>query len=913
MVVDAVCRWNNMVNNWPAFFLIVVFFWIPFVIVEAQPYSVNGIITTSDNHTVLPNATVILLIHTDSSIVNFTTTDHDGVFSFSDVKPESYILQVTYVGMQAAYRSFIVYGENVDLGTTYLLPRNKSLDEFVVTADRLPFVVRGDTIEYHAMAFVLEPMEVVEDLLHRMPGIEVDPNGNIYAHGRMVENVLINEKEFFSNDPTIATRNIPAESVHLVQVFNKQSDQAELTGIPDGRDERTINIELNEESQKGIFGQIVGGLGGEDADHARYYSKASLFRFNSNAQYALLGGSENVNQPGFAGMNNSMINPVTRSRFISEGTNGFNESTVGGANSTLTIGRATTLNASYFLMNLHSREDGFSSRLQSSDDSNLSQSSLLNKAHSGSLVHDFHLNANFDFSDGHKMIIRGDISNSRLQSETSGVETFFTLNQKAELVSETSMTDHSNKFSGIGKLAWRKRIFPNGFSLVFEALVSGNNITESRDLLTDTGIMRSGENHQSPKINQYRYLNSNTFRNSQRLELVQPMSDNHTISVYLEHLQSVRNDDQSRTFDLDTYAENDGGNYRKFRQALTYLRPGLKFSLGGTSSLWSVSSELKLQHSWQHSNVAHELGSRRLFTYFLPLLWAHWKAQDKHILHFYYRTRAQEPSVTQVQPFEDRRDPVRISVGNPVLTPEFWHTMFVKYIRMDNDLGLSFHSDAMFILVHNRIVRSWQSNRKNTHSITYVNSSPTWQAGLNIGLRKSNPAVGLDWKMNLDTSINSGIEYFNDTRSERQLLRVRSRVGFDYFIARSLQVEAITSLSWNDLRYTINHALNHRFHNIKVDSGVIWRVNQLWSIDSSMEFQTYDQRIYTIPNRFDFDISITRLFSKNRGQIELSMNDIFNNQNNIEYINSPTYQEAQNLNTLGRYLLLKITYQPRTL
>lgn len=297
---------------------------------EGQSYGIIGLVTDSTAGTPLVSATVILLMQADSSLIHFTTTRKDGVFSFPRVAPEHYILQVTYVGMQTAYQPFLIDDQNVDLGNVQLSPSNQDLEEFVVTANRLPFVVRGDTIEYHAMAFVVRPMDMVEDLLRRLPGIEVDPSGTVYAHGRTVENVLVENKEFFGNDPTIATRNLPAESVDRVQVYDKASDRAELTGIPDGRDERTINLELTEEAKKGAFGQIVGGLGGESSQQERYFTQANVFRFTPRLQFALFGGAENVNQPSFSGSMTSAINPVTLTKLIPGGVDGLRRSAVGG-------------------------------------------------------------------------------------------------------------------------------------------------------------------------------------------------------------------------------------------------------------------------------------------------------------------------------------------------------------------------------------------------------------------------------------------------------------------------------------------------------------------------------------------------------------------------------------------------------
>ena len=265
---------------------------------QTPRYDVSGTITDSTG-TTLPSATIVALTRADSVLNKFTTSRRDGTFTIRRLDVGEYILQVTYVGYQTLYHNFDVVDAEIDLGRLTMLTQAVALDEFVVSAERVPMQVGRDTITYNAKAFGTRPNEVAEDLLRRLPGIEVGRDGSIRAHGEDVQNVLVDGKEFFGSNPTIATKNLPAESIETVKVYDKESDRAELTGVPDGNEERTIDLGLTEDAKTGYFGNITGGVGGESFRQGRYDTKGNLFRFSPNTQMSLLSSANNVNQQGF--------------------------------------------------------------------------------------------------------------------------------------------------------------------------------------------------------------------------------------------------------------------------------------------------------------------------------------------------------------------------------------------------------------------------------------------------------------------------------------------------------------------------------------------------------------------------------------------------------------------------------------
>ena len=230
-------------------------------------------------------ATVVLLEPVDSSMVAFAISDADGLFTVDQVDSGSYVLQISFVSYGTKTTPVEIGAERKNhLGSFSLTPTTEILQEITVKAEHIPMGVIGDTISYNAAAFKTKPGATVEDLLKKLPGVEVQRDGSIKAMGEDVNNVLVDGKEFFGDDPQIATKNLDAEAVEKVQVFDKKSDIAEFTGIDDGEEEKTINLKLKEDYKNGGFG-TVGLAGGTEST---YDGKLNYNRFSPQMQVAVI-------------------------------------------------------------------------------------------------------------------------------------------------------------------------------------------------------------------------------------------------------------------------------------------------------------------------------------------------------------------------------------------------------------------------------------------------------------------------------------------------------------------------------------------------------------------------------------------------------------------------------------------------
>ena len=242
----------------------------------------------------------MLLNSKDSTLINYTTSDSQGNFSFKNVKNSGYLLKISHVSFMPVQKNIPISNQaTVDLGIIKLEPIAEILMEVVIKSAQAPIFIKGDTVEYDARLFKVPPGSTVEDLLKRLPGIDVDVSGNISSQGKDIRRVYVDGKTFFGDDPKSATKNLDAQAISKVQVYDDKSEQERLTGIADGNKEKVMNLELKDEFKKGHFGKAT--LAGGFDDYRKkllWASKANFNRFNEKHQLSIIGFGNNVNQTG---------------------------------------------------------------------------------------------------------------------------------------------------------------------------------------------------------------------------------------------------------------------------------------------------------------------------------------------------------------------------------------------------------------------------------------------------------------------------------------------------------------------------------------------------------------------------------------------------------------------------------------
>ena len=907
---------------------------------EAREYQIQGVVVDSAGVS-LRNAMVVALTVPDSVLAKYALTDGDGRFTLRDLPPAEYILQVTLIGYQTLRRDLHVTDSDIDAGTVNLSVMAVEMDSLVVSVEQVPFVNRRDTLSYNVLAFETPPNSMVEDLLRRLPGIEVEEDGSITAQGEEVQNVLVDGKEFFGTDPTIATRNLPADAIKQVDVYDKQSDMAEFTGIPDGEDERTIDLKLREDARRGYFGRMTGGLGGDANTRARigtlldndvrYDGRLNLNRFSPTSQFALTANTNNVNQAGFSwGDGGGGGRGGGRD-------DGFTETFGAGLNASHDFAEDSWLRSSYFLSELDNLRN---QTLQQQALFGSNVASLVDETSNremGNLTQRLNLNGEYTIAPGHDLRVRANF-NAGSSSLTSFAhrETQTVLGDQLNTASTDYLVDGSD-WRGDARLTWRKRLGEGGRSLVAEFRSGLDDSDQRADLSsTITGESRrdsdSGGLGGPEDILQEQISTGRTWSNSARVSMTQPLGSQYVLEVFGQR-NAVDEDQEKSVYDLA------GGerllNSRLssgYERTYTYLRGGARFNRNAETS-W-ITLDVRAQRSQLDGVVLERPDAiANGYTHLLPNMNAKWQVKDGQTLSFRYRTSTREPSMRELQPFADNTDPLNVYVGNPELQPEYTHRLNADYRFFDQFSFLNVFTFAGFTYTGNDIARSRNFDERGFQTFTPINTDASWSfnGGINFGrpIRK----LGVDLDLEYRATYSKGTEVVNLAANESRILRNSLEASLENRVKDVFELRGGARFDFNDVDYSLNQSLNRSYVNSRYFANGTWYLTSAWRLGSTFNFRVYDEGLYlsgpsraadggrddsssgtsgtggTGRNVARWDAHVTRLVMNDRAEIELRAYDLLNQNQGVSISNSASFIEESRTESLGQYFMLRVMYR----
>ena len=887
-----------------------------------QEHEVKGAVVDSAG-AALPNAMVVALAREDSVLVKFSLTNGEGNFALTRLPAGEYILQVTLIGYETIRRDLDVTTADVEAGQVTMSVLAVEVDPLVVSIEHVPFINHRDTLSYNAAAFGTPPNATVEDLLKRLPGIEVDDDGSITAQGEAVQNVLVDGREFFGGDGTIATRNLPADAIRQIDVYDKESDMAEFTGIADGNEERTLDLKLREEAKVGYFGRTNGALGsdvntqprigGTSADDARYDGFLNLNRFSPSGQYAVILNANNVNQSrGGRGGGGG-------------GSGGFTETMSLAVNASNDFTDDNWLRSSY---TFNESDNERNSTVQQQTLLNANLSSLvdrLNSSESNNQNHRVNLNGQIQLAEGNQLRLRvnGNLTNSSSLS-FSNQETHNTSGGLLNAAVTDQLVDSDN-MGGDAQLTWRKRLGSSGRSLVaeFQSRISDSDqLTELSSELT--GVSRGGRGgdggsggSMEPEYTLEEQLrDSRSWNNSARVSLTQPLGQGQILELF-GRANTTGEDTDNPVYDIvDGSRLLNAPRSNGFERAYTYYNAGTRFNRNNERYQWVSGLEVR------RSNLDGLIQNRderiaNSYTHVLPNMNFRLEVKDGHNLNVRYRTSTQEPSLTQLQPFVNNTNPLNIYTGNPDLVPEYTHRLNGEYRFFDQFSFRNFFTFFNYSYTHNTIAQSRLYDDRGVQTRSPINTAASWSG--NVGANYGTPIrrLGVDVDLEYRLSYSEGTELINLVANDNQSIRNTVEFNIENRSRDRIDVEVGAAFNFNNARYSLNEELNRDYVNSTYSLEANFYPTSAWTIETDLRYQVYDDNLYgstqtqfgDVENVARWNASIMRRMLDNRVEIEFRARDLLNQNRGIRISNNSNFIQESRTDSLGRYFMLQINYR----
>ena len=680
------------------FTFIVLFILLASNTLHAQgSFSIRGTVIDSSLNEKIRSSGVCILNAKDSILRAFTWTNDKGDFTIPNLTGGKYLLLITYPGYADHIEYLDPLDKNIDFGNIKLLLKSQLLAEVVIRAKKSAVTIKGDTTEYNAGSFKVEANARVEDLLKQMPGIQVDKDGRITAKGVRVNKVLIDGEEFFGDDPTLVTKNVRADMVDKVQLYDKKSDQATLTGIDDNKKERTINLVLKENKKNGYFGKIRAGGG----THGYYQNEALFNVFDGKQKLGLYGTLANDGKTTLGWDDNTRRSLSSNDpEFLDgNGINGgfedmddpeiINGQYVGKGRPITKTGGAhydTKWNSGNDVMNVDYKisalnVDGSQNTLSQNNLPN----GLINSTNENSFKNSFfgqkldgQYRKKIDSTESLKIVFYGNLKDQKSADSylaTSGRQNDILLNQ-----SDRDINNQANERRFHGTAYWLKKLKKGrSLSIFFDDSYEQRNANEYLNSSIKY-YSTLGELDSTQLISQFQKIGAKSSIIKSNLNYSQVFTPK--FSVIVNYGIEINNSKTERT----TFNPSPSGAFDILNNALSnsyvfnqlYNGSGAVFyyKTKKASLVWGTKVALV---NFTQINEYDRDKLKRNFINWKPQLEYNYRITKQSSLQFNYTGQTIQPTINQLQPVKVNNDPLNIVLGNPDLKPSFTHQINASF------------------------------------------------------------------------------------------------------------------------------------------------------------------------------------------------------------------------------------------
>lgn len=891
------------------------------IFAQNKVIAVSGRIIESDSKEPAAQATVQLLSLPDSAYAAGIGSGNKGWFTLPKVKAGKYVLKVSYIGFRTKYVP-VQLSANVpdrNIGTITLDPDAVMLGEAVITAEAPPVTIKADTTEYSAAAYPVPEGSMLEDLVKKIPGAEVTQEGKITINGKEIKKIMVDGKEFFSDDPKVSMKNLPANMIEKVKAYDKKSDMARITGIDDGDEESVLDLTVKKGMKKGWIGNLIAGYGNKD----RYEAGAMISRFKDNASLSIIGSANNTNNQGFSEFGDA-----------GQGLGG------GNAGSGITTAQSLGVNFAKDTKkiqvggNLQYGHSDNNARRKSSSETFLGETSSFSQSESFSNRnrHDFRVDFRLEWRPDTltTIIFRPNGSYSQTESSNSSWERTENNSHNPVNAKEAASSSKSHNLSFNGSLMAFRRLNNRGRNLSLGARFgySDNESDSYSDSKTEFFELDSISD-----ISRYTDRNGDSRNWSISASYTEPVFKNHFLQLRYEfaHRKQLS---QSLVYDsinyvpYPEYIERGYDNDLSTRVENFYDTHNADLSIRGiyTKMMYSAGVGFTPQSSLSKTtigpNYKKNLPEQNVLNW-APSVMFRYMFNKQHVLMFRYRGRSSTPNIEDLQEVIDITDPMNLRYGNPNLKPSFNNSFTLYYNRFIPESMRSYSANLYYSNTLNSVANrmtydpttgarvykkenvngNWDTRGYFSFNTPLKNKKFTISSNSNAIFSDAVSYTSIGGKKNTDQELSTT---HNFAIGEKLTGSYRSTV-FDVSISGSANYNLVrNSKQENSNRETFDYYV-----------GGNTNVNLPWQVAISTDLNCRFKNGYTgglNNNEVMWNAQISKNFLKNNsGTIRFKIYDILKQQSSLSRSISETMMSDTEYNTLGSYFMVHFVYRFNTL
>lgn len=905
---------------------------------QAQNATLRGKLVDSATHKNLADATISLLDAKDSTLEQFTLSKESGSFEMKNINLGFYLIQISLKGFDPIFMKINFTKEQLErnLGNIYLEQQAKDLGN--VTVIQTPIVIKKDTVEYNAGSFKTKPNADVEDLLKKMPGLQVDKDGSIKAQGEQVQRVLVDGKRFFGDDPKMATKNLPSDVIDKIQVFDALSDQSAFSGFDDGNRTKTINIITKKDKRKGNFGKATVGLG-TDGEQLLNDHNISLSNFNNGRQLTLTGQGNNVNKQNFnvqdilgslsssggrgggGSRGGGGIMNIVQSLIGGGASNGIVNTWSGGLNYGNEVGKYNDkLNSSGFYNNQRTNrqqnsytENLTSGKPDSSIFSNQLQNSYTNNKNGR---FNFNLEKQLDSAGNNSIIFRPNISFQNT-SQSSETKTNSTKSKTINLSNSAANTRSENSgYSGAIDFTFRHRFKKKGRTFTTNFTMGRNDNDGDGNNYSINEFFNNNVSYRKDTIDQF-YTTINSTKNyGTTISYAEPVNKFSQIEFAYNRTYSQTESDR-RTLNYDVGSKNYVNVVpnltNSFRNTYKADRGTISYRLTKEKFNFTIGNGFQ----WGNLNSVNRTTGNVIiqdYVNLFPTANFNYSFSKTQNLRFNYSGRTSQPSVSQLQPVTDNSDPLNIKLGNPNLNQRFTSNFRLFYNSFNILTQKIFFATINATFVSNDIQNAITVLGNGVQISQPVNLSGTYNIlgfvnyGFPLRKPKSNLNFGLNFNRNQSQGLVNGLSNYSRNTTLGQTISWSSN------LKEKWDFNLTSSTTYNIASYTLQPEQNANYFSQMISTEITRYTKSGWIFSLDFDY-TYnggrtDGYNTSIPL---LNASIAKqLFKDKAGEFKFYMFDLFSQNQSVTRSVASNYIQDMQTKVLTNYFTFSFTYNLRS-
>ena len=888
----------------------------------ANAQSISGKIFDSTNSKSIPNAVVAIIKPVDSVLIKFIRTNNEGDFELKNIPAGKYILMITHP-LYADYVDDInTTPEGLNLNTVSFIPKSKLLQEVIITSGS-PIKIKGDTISYTADSFKVSANANVEELLKKLPGIQVDKDGKIKAMGEQVKKVLVDGEEFFGDDPGMAVKNLRADAVKEVQVYDKKSEQAEFTGIDDGQKQKTINLKLKEDKKKGYFGKLDAAAGPQKSIDNRYNSNALFNAFKGKRKLSAFLLNGNTGQDGlnwqdnekFGGENDNVSMSVDEEggmMYMWRGGGSDDEPNINTQNgfiNNFNAGlhysnkwhdkRTLTLSPKYNRQLYNNQQSTFTQRQVG--DSILNENNVLNQdVNRYNFKNNLSYDIKFDSSNSLKMTLKANfyhtesteesVSDTRSNTEIIKNRTLKLLKQNSDKNAITASAIFRHKFKKARRTFsvntdWN-RISTDGLNLL-----QANNQSYLDGLLSTTQLQ-----------NQQIAIDKSTKNITAKAVYTEPLNKKYSLELAYELIYSkginnqVTNSYSTSSGKYDDLVDTLSNN---FDQKIIINKPSAKISYNFKKVKFNFGSGFGITR-FDFRDISYSKDYVRNYINLFPAASLNYTYKPNHSINFSFNGNTTQPTLNQLQPLRNNNDFFNQYLGNPDLKPSFTQSYNLSHQSYNFLKDLWIYQSFNIRNTVNSITNSSTINLDNGKTVTKPvntngNISINFWSGVGFKLKKLNTNVNIQPNFNYSK--------FADVINGRTSFSKTFNGGLGLYMSKTKEKKYDISIG-NDFAYNRNttsqNSLINSFYTNTVSVNTTVYYKKVWSVTTDYNFFARQKTVQFQNNLTNhiWNAKLQRTFKENEFTAYFLIRDILKQNTGIErnfYGNTSTEVRNQRL------------------